>query len=308
MQDNSAQYSNKNNSSDLDLPELKSVDDHANTITPHSIGKISTNTNFQDKNYTQRKMLQNNTSPNQVNIQNLINSPHTPKKYGGKKIIAAILGIMIMVGAITASVFLIQNQQIKIGSAWDCSRYKFNVSKTGVVTVQNGSRYNEPPQSAEVYINNTLVSTLSVPALSSGQGTTLGTVSVPSQQGFTWKVHGTIDCKNEGSYQAEATATPTISISASCNTVIAYDKDWKQLNNQQLSQLKPGDVVRFSVGGITSSGSFDKARFTINGVQRPETTKLRPNTSEFYDEYTIPSDVTSFEVKAQIHHNQLGWI
>lgn len=311
MQNSSAQHSNKNNSSNLDLPELKdnnSVDDSANTITLPSLGKTSTNTNFQDNSYTQQQMIQNNTFSNQVDIQNLINAPHTPKKYGGKKIIAAILGIMIMVGAITASVFSIQNQQLKIGSAWDCSRYKFNVSRTGVVTVQNGSRYNEPPQSAEVYINNTLVSTLSVPALSSGQGATLGTVSVPSQQGFTWKVHGTIDCENEGSYQAEATATPTISISASCNTVIAYDKDWKQLNSQQLSQLKPGDVVRFSVGGTTSSGSFDKARFTINGVQRPETTKLRPNTSEFYDEYTIPSDVTIFEVKAQIHHSQLGWI
>ncbi|MCX7928679.1 MAG: hypothetical protein N2558_03255 [Patescibacteria group bacterium] len=295
MQNNPVQNSSKNNDN-LDLSGSVSVKDNT------TIDKIN-NFELNTSNITA------NTSPppsHSINFQSITNSPHTPQKYGGKKVIATILGLIIMLGSIGTIAFLVQNQQLKVGSAWDCSKYNFHVSRTGVVTVQNGSRYNESVQDAQVYINNTLVSTFSVPALTSGQGATLGTVSVPSRQGFTWKVHGTIDCEDEGSYHAET--TPSITISASCNNVIAYDKNWQQLNNQQLSQLKAGDIVRFTIGGTTTSGSFDKARFIINGVQKPETTSLRPNTSEFYYEYIIPSETTTFEVKAEIHHSQLGWL
>lgn len=331
MQGNSAQDSNNNNLRNdwLNL-ETSSDANNENTLsaqtdtTKSSANQLLTNKidNLKDKTLSEQSQtlpsdLLNELptqSPNsfssdlqtQNGFQSVIKSPHTPKKYGGIKIVATILGVVLMIGAIGTSVILVQKQQLNIGSAWDCSKYKFNVSRTGVVTVQNGSRYNERPQQAQVYINNTLVSTLSVPELNSGQGATIGTVSVPSQQGFTWKVRGTIDCQNEGNYQAEI--TPPVTISASCNNVVAYDKNWQQLNMQQLSQLKAGDVVRFSVGGTTTSGNFDKARFTINGVQKPETTNLRPNTSEFYYEYTIPSNTTNFEVKAEIHHSQLGWL
>jgi len=68
-----------------------------------------------------------------------------------------------------------------------------------------------------------------------------------------------------------------------------------------------GDTVRFTVAGQASSGSFDKARFKINGVQRPEVTGKRPATEEYYDEYTIPAGITTFTINAQIHHATLGW-
>lgn len=53
---------------------------------------------------------------------------------------------------------------------------------------------------------------------------------------------------------------------------------------------------------------FDMARFTINGVLRPETTTIRPNTEDFCDLYTIPSNTYSFTVQGEIHHNVLGWL
>jgi hypothetical protein len=95
---------------------------------------------------------------------------------------------------------------------------------------------------------------------------------------------------------------------AICYNIKAYDVNWTQLTNTQLAMLKPGDIVRFTVEGQASSGNFIMARFTINGVRRPEVITLKPGTNEFYDEYTIPSDgTTSFTISGEVYHETLGW-
>jgi hypothetical protein len=94
-------------------------------------------------------------------------------------------------------------------------------------------------------------------------------------------------------------------ISAQCLDIKAFDTNWERITD--LSTLKPGDTVRFTVAGNTSSGKIDKARFKINGIQRPAVTQKRPNTNEFYDEYVIPEGITDFTVKAQLHHSSIGW-
>ena len=94
---------------------------------------------------------------------------------------------------------------------------------------------------------------------------------------------------------------------AQCLNVKAYDTNWTELKSEDLAKLKSGDKVRFTVGGTTTGGSFDKARFKINGVQRPEVTGKRPTTEEYFDEYTIPEAITTFTINAQIHHTTLGW-
>lgn len=94
---------------------------------------------------------------------------------------------------------------------------------------------------------------------------------------------------------------------ARCVEIKAYDTNWNQLTATQLSRLKVGDKVRFTVRGSATKGTFDKARFTINGIQRPAVTAKKPNTEEFYDEYTIPTGETTFTINAQVHHKTLGW-
>lgn len=103
--------------------------------------------------------------------------------------------------------------------------------------------------------------------------------------------------------------TPTLpsGISAACGDVIAYDLQWNQLTSSQLSQLKSGDKVRYTVAGTTTSGSFDKAKFTINGTALPETATKKPGTDSYYTEYTLPSGTLTFNVTAQVHHTTLGW-
>lgn len=88
-------------------------------------------------------------------------------------------------------------------AAWDCKNYTFSLSAVGVVSVSNNSSRSEPPQQAKVYINEQLVATFDVPALPVGQSATLGTVNVPTDASFSWKVLGTLDCQNSG------TITPT---------------------------------------------------------------------------------------------------
>ncbi|MFV1916966.1 MAG: hypothetical protein ACC618_00545 [Patescibacteria group bacterium] len=96
-------------------------------------------------------------------------------------------------------------------------------------------------------------------------------------------------------------------VSAQCLNIQAFDNEWNQLTSSDLSNLSPGETVRFTVAGSASSGNFDKARFTINGTPRPEVTAQKPASDDFYDEYTIPNDVTDFTVSAQVHHTSLGW-
>jgi hypothetical protein len=215
---------------------------------------------------------------------------------GNAKKIAAILGIIMIIGATGVGVFLAGRQQLRPAAAWDCSKYNFAVSRDGLVTAINGSTRNEPIQQANVKINDAQVAKFDVPALSPGQSANLGNVDIPTGGTFSWEVTGTGDCSDSGSYQGQA--------SISCNAVKAFDKNWNALTGAGLASLKAGDIVRFTAVGTATSGTLDKARFTINGTARAEVTNKRPGTDEFYDEYTIPVNITAFNVTAQVHHQQ----
>lgn len=265
----------------------------------------------------------------------VVTASPAPKKFVSKRAIATILGILLLIGSVATGVYLVQRQQLISTRAWYCKTYVFNVSRDGIVSVQNGSTRDEPSQQALVFINDAQAAVLDVPALKKGSAATLGSVSVP-QGSFSWRVKGTKDCQSSGSYQTTptpspsptptptkgptptasppptSTPTPTVTptpppIGAACLDVKAYDSQWNQLASSDLSNLKAGEIVRFAVGGTTTSGSFDKARFTINGVARTEVAAQRPGTDEFFDEYVIPEGTTSFSVSAQIHHLVLGW-
>lgn len=250
--------------------------------------------------------------PNQDgNFKTIITSLHTPEKYGGKKVIATIFVILILVGAIATGTYLVQTRQLKTGQAWDCTRYVFKISREGIVSVINNSSRSEPSQKAKVFINGIQLGIFDVPSLPPGNSAELGSVEVPSQEGFSWKVEGTKDCSNSGNFPPIEIPTSTPScppnISASCSDIAAYDENWKSLSPQELNNLKPGDVIRFAVSGIASQGEFDMARFTINGTQRPAVISKKPESEEFYDEYIIPEGITDFNVRAEIHHTILGW-
>lgn len=104
------------------------------------------------------------------------------------------------------------------------------------------------------------------------------------------------------------TPTSPPGISAQCLEVKTYDTQWNLLTKEDLENLKPQDTVRFAVSGQASSGTFDKARFTVNGQGIGETSTQKPGSDEFYIEYTIPDGIADFEVKGEVHHSSLGWM
>jgi hypothetical protein len=231
-------------------------------------------------------------------------TPHSsPNPKGSRKaVIAIIASLLILTTGIITGVILLRKPSFTIPKAWDCSQYTFNVSQLGEVTVINSSADNTLLQSAEVYIDSVLVETFDVPALISGNSATLGTVSVPGEQ-FQWEVIGTEDCENSGSY--EPAPTPTPETTTQCEAVKIFNTSWEEIDSQDLPNLKPGDTVYLSVTGIAASGNFDKAQFTVNGTQRPEVSTKQEGTDRYYDEYTLPSGISSFNISAKIHHAQL---
>lgn len=113
-----------------------------------------------------------------------------------------------------------------------------------------------------------------------------------------------IPCSSENPPGDEPTPAP---ITAQCQNVQAYSETFTLLTQAQLAALRPTDEVNFCVAGVATGGSFDRARFTINGVLQPETTTVRPSSTDFCQLYTIPAGTTTFNVTAEIHHVTLGW-
>jgi hypothetical protein len=106
------------------------------------------------------------------------------------------------------------------------------------------------------------------------------------------------------------TPTPTLTPTPAapyCAAVKAYDVSWNALTNAQLSSLTAGTSINFCVTGTAPSGTFDMARFTIDGIERTVTTLQRPGSTDFCQSYTILSTDTTVTVSALIHHSTLGW-
>lgn len=105
-----------------------------------------------------------------------------------------------------------------------------------------------------------------------------------------------------------ATPSPTPTpIVAQCVSTNIYTPTWSPITIADFYNLPAGGQVYFCTLGSTNGLTFDKARFTINGVLRPEVTLQRPGGTDFCDLYTIPANTYSFTVQGEIHHATLGW-
>jgi len=109
------------------------------------------------------------------------------------------------------------------------------------------------------------------------------------------------------------TPTPTPSprppqcISVKAYSVSPNDSSWTLLTADQLKALKTGATINFCVAGSTVSGTFDKAQFKINTTLKPITTVKRPGSNDYCQSYKILSTDKTVSVKAKIHHATLGW-
>lgn len=209
-----------------------------------------------------------------------------------RKTLFAVLAIVLLTIGTLSGFLLISRPVIFQSDAWDCGKYVFALSQTGVVTVVNNSTKNEPVQRAQVFIDNVLVTTLDVPAVPQGGQATLGNVQAPTKT-FTWQVKGTSDCQNAGRYEIA-------SVSYQCKLIQATTTTGSALTAANMSDLNVGDVVRFVVVGSGVPSDYTAARMTINGTLQSETTTRVAGSNNLYQDYTIPAGVTSFTVSAEL--------
>lgn len=103
--------------------------------------------------------------------------------------------------------------------------------------------------------------------------------------------------------------TPTTPpVTGQCTNLKIYLQDWTQITPAQFSDLAPKVPVYFCVGGTTSGGSFDMARFTINSIQYANTTLKKPGTNDYCMQFIIPFATVNFAVQGELHHVTLGWL
>lgn len=299
----------------------------------------------EDKNTSQDKISDTLASPvtsntNSVSPQAVVSAPHTPEKYGGKKVIATIFGVLLLVGAVAAGVTLVQRQQQLQQQAASGSECSHDPNCQLLDNPGNSGAYTAPRHI--IYVD---ITDKDYHRYNPGD-TDDGCRKVSIHDNFiSWEKYGSgPNCKDVSNVQIwmgeeptptvtptpaststptptkppsatntptpTSTPTPTLppEISAECFNVVAYDINWHQLSVNDLSSLEAGDAVRFAVTGQASSGTFSKARFEVNSSSIGESNTQRPSSDEFYIEYEIPEGVSSFTVKGELYHSTLGWI
>lgn len=267
-------------------------------------------------------------------ISSIVSSPK--KKYGGGRIIATILGVLLLVGGIAGGVILTQQQQnirekAAGGAPRDCTSQEISnweqVSEPGEAGTY---RLERKSPTGEHCLEGTVtggVNRLPLKESVCPSGTIADftdkansvfkcckTNPYPQfagtacrKQGGRVKWLGVSNCKGAG-FVKEQIAPCKVVNPAQCSNIQAYDTSWKALTQADLIKLKPGASLNFCVAGSPSPASFDKARFTINGVLKPDTTTRRPgSTTDFCQSYTIQAEDETVDVTAQIHHPTQGW-
>lgn len=133
--------------------------------------------------------------------------------------IAQLLLLAVLVVGAVVAVSLIKNpKDLTQSFAWDCSKYNFNITQDGTVTVLNASSRNEKAQqvTAGVVVGNgtPVAYYFNAPALPAYgvTPTVLGHVDVPSDGIFKWGVKGSLDCLDQGEYTGLSTpsSSPTV--------------------------------------------------------------------------------------------------
>lgn len=250
------------------------------------------------------------------------------KKFGTKKIIATILGILLLIGGVGTGILLTQQQQLfnqKADVVYTCTT---NTDACTPKWVQNhiicgtcDGDYVCGTWQGEMGVNqaNCCAGGCSEDYPWNGTGGwCLSSTTSNKETCF----HSATDCArvepcsvtppNPPNPQPPTTPSPLppttpppSPVAPYCAAIKAYSADWTLLSASDLSALAIGAEIKFCVNGAAPSGTFDMAKFTINGVLQPETTTQRPSSTDFCQLYTITDNTIT--VSAQIHHATEGW-
>lgn len=237
------------------------------------------------------------------------------KKFGGIRVIASLLGVLLLIGGVGAGYILTQQPQIFQGKAWipegsDGGPYKGDPQYDDFKREKEiENPYIPPPAGNQLPTTITYDTNNSVcgrdadknaPACcSSSVRSSCGSGGLEkvcekgrrSECKNSSGTHCTLDADSDdcGGANTKEIDTPTLTptptptatpgITAQCLAVTAYRTiaDLQPLTQTELSALKTGNKVNFCVGGNGSGKSFTKGQFKINGTVMPETTIAKQN-------------------------------
>lgn len=106
-------------------------------------------------------------------------------------------------------------------------------------------------------------------------------------------------CANPPTASPTPAPTGTPTTPPMCRIVDLYTNTWTPISTSQALQLTPPQTIFIAVAG-TGSGTFDKARFSVNSGPFQESTTLN-QFGEYYIPFTITSGMTNLSVAAQVH-------
>ena len=240
---------------------------------------------------------------NDLAMSGVIGTTPPKKKFAGGKVIATILGLFLLVGGVGAGVFLTgQNQNIS-------EKATGNYTELG----GNGTYCTKARSGCDVgslypgkYVAHYHCNTTDPGPNGCGD-------EVPGEEA----VQSATFSFNCGSEQIDAGPnlganefisriyeTPCEPGSLQCiNAIVLYSEQGTMITD--LGTLKAGQKVFITIPiayGANNTLNFTKARFTVNGVLRPEVThhKKFQVADVFYDEYTVTSGTTN--ILAEVYY------
>lgn len=252
--------------------------------------------------------MQNYLASQKAGDSNVVIPAGLAKRSVAGKIIAAVLGVVLLIGGVAAGVLLVQQQQEFREKA---STDNLCEESPNCFVIDNPGNSGSFPISGIVF--NVSLTTDQVHSFDPTiQEDGCYRVQIEDDH-ISWEKIGTDpECAEIVSIQVwtldeQGGSTQKPTTEAICKNIIIYDTEWNQLSTSELSEMKSGDKVIFAVSGSTNQGNIDMAKFTVNKKEHEPTTTIRNETGEFYEEFVIPDGDGRFVVNAQLHHSELGW-
>lgn len=245
---------------------------------------------------------------NDLNISGVVGTTPPKKKFAGGKVIATILGLFLLVGGVGAGVFLTsQDQNISEKASDNYVELGGNgqYCKTAWAGCNVGSLY--PGKFVAHYHCNT-----------TDPGPNGCGDEVPGEEAVQ-SASFSFDCGSEqidagpglGSNEFisriyEEPCTGGGGNVACIPLINIYDSNWTKVNDP--STLPAGTNVRVGIIDRYKTSVFNKARFTVNGTLRPETSAKRevfivgtsgPKMTVLYDNITVTTGTTDIFAEVQ---------
>jgi hypothetical protein len=210
------------------------------------------------------------------------------KSPGTKKMTAAVLGVLLLVGAVASGVILTQQNQ-NINKKADTQEVCSIQSTGGCAGLAWGANCGTQAS------GNPLVCSLQEPAQAGSDG---NQICQCAPQGSGTKIN--LSCTGIKIY--------TVTDAASASS-------WQLVSPSQYSSLSKGEDIYITVSGSVTENeigknTIDKARFSIvfeqiskDHLTWTESITKKPGSEEYYYKFTVPENEPTFYINAELHDN-----